>query len=84
MKNKFRHEPDFFKEYEGTEVKVVTKFFEDDGYYIYKGTLHSKSGDFIYLKNCEVTKVKFGKEMEKKNMNKVALNKAIVGFVDFS
>ncbi|MEM5871949.1 MAG: hypothetical protein QW051_03690 [Candidatus Aenigmatarchaeota archaeon] len=86
MKNKiqFNRTPDFFTEYKGTEIKVVTKFFEDDGYYVYKGTLCSKSSDFIYLKDCEVVKIKFGQEIERKTMNRVALNKAIVSVVDFS
>lgn len=75
---------DYFAEFRGTIVKVATKFVENESYYVYKGVLDGKSAEFIYLRDCEVVRVANGKEVEKSRLGRVALNKAIVSWVDFS
>jgi len=76
--------PDYFDEFQGTMIKVATRFLEDGSYYVYKGILHRKGRDFIYLRDVEMVKIQNGKEVERTKLNKIALSKAIISWIDFS
>ncbi|MCS7123092.1 MAG: hypothetical protein RMJ17_00735, partial [Candidatus Aenigmarchaeota archaeon] len=84
VNNQKQNIPDFFDEFQGTMIKVATKFLEDGSYYVYKGILHRKGKDFIYLRDGEVIKIVSGKETERSKFVKIAINKAIISWVDFS
>jgi len=76
--------PDYFDEFQGTSIKVATRFLEDGSYYVYKGILHRKGRDFVYLRDVEMVKIQNGKEVERTRLNKIALSKAIISWIDFS
>ncbi|MEM3609891.1 MAG: hypothetical protein QW076_03230 [Candidatus Anstonellales archaeon] len=68
---------------ENKRIEITTKFFGKNCYYIYRGTLDKKEVDFLYMSDCEVVKIINGKEVERKNIDRIALSKSIVSWIRF-
>ncbi|MCW1309387.1 MAG: hypothetical protein QXP04_01715 [Candidatus Nanoarchaeia archaeon] len=68
---------------ENKRIEITTKFFGKNCYYIYRGPLDKKEVDFLYMSDCEVVKIINGKEVERKNIDRIALSKSIVSWIRF-